>query len=312
MEHHTTLAERPYHARKAVSSTLLRDIETRGVEVAAYKYLFEKVHPSPAMVDGSIVHALSFPLLNERPYEIEPERIATQLALADAGDEYDSVAIGPEARRNAKAWTEFAASHPTSTLLIKPSELESHRIRAARLAKIARHVRFALACEFDIAENAWSAVSEGVAHEHSFFWVDEETGLECKARIDCATAFEAMDLKCTKDAHPLGFAGPRGILWTRRYFMQAAWYRHAMSLAGLADPAMPFKFVAVQPFPPYSVGVYLVPEDAMQIGMDLNRRALRAFRSHHRSDSENAYWTFKQQTATTPNWVRQLSYGVSK
>ena len=105
--------------------------------------------------------------------------------------------------------------------------------------------------------------------ELSMFW--KKDWIDCKARIDCfqSVAGVIWDLKSCNDASYDGF-------WMNvkkyRYYMAASWYMQG--LAEVNPGARPrFLWLAVENSPPYSLGVYEVSLDLLQVGYDACARA---------------------------------------
>lgn len=104
--------------------------------------------------------------------------------------------------------------------------------------------------------------------ELSLVWDDPDSGLRCKARLDCwlPALRTIVDLKSTLNASPESFA------WSARkfgYHRQAALYEEAVeTLAGY--PALPanehYVFIAYEKEPPWPVGVYRLGSRSLAAG----------------------------------------------
>ncbi len=113
--------------------------------------------------------------------------------------------------------------------------------------------------------------------ELSVFWVDEATGVPCRARFDKAVrtrhGLVLVDVKTTMDASDLAISKA---VATFGYHQQEAHYRAGAIAAGLhPDPA--FVFVFVEKEPPYLVSVAQLDGAAVEVGRRRNERALRMF-----------------------------------
>jgi exodeoxyribonuclease VIII len=107
-------------------------------------------------------------------------------------------------------------------------------------------------------------ICQGAKIEQSIFWRDERTGILCKARPDIWNHPLMADLKSTEDASYRGFqlsACKYG------YFLQAAMLYEASKSLGI--PFEKFVFMCVEKKAPYSVGFYMVDDEALQFGLDL-------------------------------------------
>lgn len=107
--------------------------------------------------------------------------------------------------------------------------------------------------------------------EVTFRWVDDESGMKCKARADQYESGEFMlDLKKTIDASPDGFA--RSI--TRYLYDQQA--AHYCDGARACDKPVPqYVILACEDAPPFVCQPYFLDPMAEERGWNLRRRALR-------------------------------------
>ena len=120
--------------------------------------------------------------------------------------------------------------------------------------------------------------------EKSIFWRDEETGIMCKCRPDIWNDPVCADLKTTEDASPKGF---QSSAMKFGYFLQAA-----MLYEGLKSIGMPFEaflFICVEKKKPYSGGMYLLDDAALQHGLYVFHLLLRRFAACQRSNDWPGY-----------------------
>ena len=112
--------------------------------------------------------------------------------------------------------------------------------------------------------------------ELSVTWVDEETGVFCKARWDRHSPELAggaiVDLKTTRDASPLNFERS---IFSYGYHRQGALYLQSAKAHDL--PARHYTIIAVEKVPPYGVAVYRLTEGAIQGGEDQVSPLLRRY-----------------------------------
>lgn len=101
--------------------------------------------------------------------------------------------------------------------------------------------------------------------ELSAVWVDAESGVQCKARLDRYSPLIAggaiVDIKTTEDASPRAFESS---IYKWGYHRQAAFYLAAARATGLA--AEHFVVVAVEKKPPFAVALYRITEGAIAAG----------------------------------------------
>jgi len=116
------------------------------------------------------------------------------------------------------------------------------------------------------------ALLEGARRELSIFWTDEETGIECRARLDVLGAGPA-DLKRAANGSPHGF---RMAAAKYGYAIQAAHYLMGCHAVGLPTDGFRFPFVAIEPNGRHPiVSVYDLDDDSLQRGMTDRANALR-------------------------------------
>lgn len=161
----------------------------------------------------------------------------------------------PETRRAIDWWALFDADHKGRTY-IAGSDYEHVR----RMAESAfRH------------SQAVAGLLTGGIREGTLRWTDEESGLQCKARLDNhEPGVFMLDLKKTRDASPEGFA--RSISHYE-YDQQAAHYCAGGQAIG--KPPKHFIFLACEDRPPYVCQPYFLDPMAEERGMALRRKRMR-------------------------------------
>jgi hypothetical protein len=105
-------------------------------------------------------------------------------------------------------------------------------------------------------------------------WVDAETRLRCKARLDHLCLDMLTDLKTvgrSMDARQFGRHATD--LW---YPCQVAFYR--LGLIATGHGAAPVHMIAAEAVPPYDVAVYRVEEDVMDAATEIVHELLRQVR----------------------------------
>ncbi|MER7167260.1 PD-(D/E)XK nuclease-like domain-containing protein [Micromonospora sp. NPDC000207] len=115
---------------------------------------------------------------------------------------------------------------------------------------------------------------DGVA-EQSLFWVDAETGVQCRARLDYLTTNRIVDYKTTTSANPGHIAKA---VDNFGYHQQDDWYRTGAIELDLVAPDAAFTFVFQSKTPPYLVTAVELDDTALKIGYERNRLALQIFR----------------------------------
>ena len=158
--------------------------------------------------------------------------------------------VAPECDRRTKEgkalWADFTAASEGRTVLTA-GESEQVESMAAGL----------------LAHPLVPALIEGGTPELSLIWDDPETCAPCKGRADLARleAGAILDLKTTLDASPTAFA--RSVV-SFGYSTQAAAYLSGAAVLG-AD-VRDFIILAVEKAPPFAVGIYRLPDAALELG----------------------------------------------
>jgi hypothetical protein len=93
--------------------------------------------------------------------------------------------------------------------------------------------------------------------ELTIVWIDPETGLKCKGRIDIDSEMKGFfaDLKKTKDAHPFRFARD---FRKHNYNSQMAFYADGLEVLG-HQKLKAVMIIAVEDYEPFYVQPYYVP-----------------------------------------------------
>lgn len=240
------ISDEEYHTRcLGASSSALKKLLRSPAHYRAY--LDEKDKDSCSRMFGRGVHAL----LLER-----------HLFL-------DKFAVWSEGRRYGKRFDEFAAAHAGKTIL---TEDEYHRAMEAALS-LRNSAQFPLGLWFDgvPASESYEAVP-AARTEFSIFWVDEETGLPCKIRVDAHSLMPraiAFDVKTTDDARTASFMRQ---FFKLDYDLQAAHYRAGLKAFYGVD--FPFLFAVVEDQAPHATNILGVDADVIGNGEAKRRHAL--------------------------------------
>jgi hypothetical protein len=239
-----------YHRQtQGASSSSLKKLLRSPAHYQAY--LSEVDTDSAARMFGRAVHAL----LLERPTFLQ------------------QFAVWTEGRRAGKNFETFELAHAGKTILTE----EEHN----RALEAAVHLRnsqdFPLGLWLDgVAATADQAAIPAARTEFSIYWIDEETGIQCKARIDAHSAAPtplSLDVKTTDDVRPNAFMRQ---FMKLDYDLQAAHYRAA--LRALHGVDFPFLFAAVESCEPYATRIYGMSEDLLANGEAKRQFALRTLK----------------------------------
>jgi len=244
-----------YHGGAGISKSGLDLIAQSPLHYWA-AYLDPKRQPreeTAAMAIGTAIHSAV----------LEPEKFdAEYIVVPDDAPKRPSVT-----QRNAKKpsdetlysidWWENFALQADGKRILSPDD------RAACVA-IAAQVRAHPAARVLFAD--------GIA-EQSAYWVDKETGLQCKARPDWMMAGGIVDVKSTENASPSAFQ--RSVVsW--RYHVQAAWYLDGIK-AATGDDSKAFMFAVFEKKAPYACAFYYADADMLELGRREYRRNLQTY-----------------------------------
>lgn len=161
----------------------------------------------------------------------------------------DSKSVGEGAK---KRWSAFQAEHADKTIL-SADEYDA-AVGAARAL---------------LAHPVASSYLRGGVREHTVTWVDAETGMRCKARIDQADT-HLVDIKSAREISPRLFATTVARL---AYHVQAAFYLDGALANGFELDPVPL-LLAVESSPPFDVVPYRLGPEVIEAGRTEYRRLL--------------------------------------
>lgn len=148
-------------------------------------------------------------------------------------------------------------------------------------------------------------LSNGLA-EHELYWVDKDTNIECKAKLDyliepCAQFPNGLiiDLKTTTNAEPNEFAKS---IYNFGYYNQQAFYCDAVKAIYKTDDYPPFIFIPVEKTAPFECSFLAGDETMLNIGLQENLKLLNLYKKCLESDNWFGYED-KVQTIGLPNWA---------
>ena len=129
-------------------------------------------------------------------------------------------------------------------------------------------------------------LDSGVA-EHSFYWVEDETGIRCKSRPDFVRdkGNVLVEIKTTKDASPFGFARECA---TYKYHIQAGFHSIGINAVRGGFPIQNV-IIAIENEPPYHVGVYYIPKIDIQQSIEKCKDALEILRDCKQNNKYPGY-----------------------
>lgn len=197
-------------------------------EQSPLHYLYEKrnkTEPTPAMILGSAFHCLV----------LEPDKYDETYAVAPQVDRRTNV--GKE------TWSMFCNANQGKKILTEEMALQIKRMRDALYLN-------------GPAKELLDQINET---EKALFWVQKETGVECKGKID-GIGDVIIDLKTCMDARPEFFH--KTIL--NDYKRQPSLYREGAKQNKMGSKD--FYFIAIEKEPPYGISCHKIARDFLDYG----------------------------------------------
>ncbi len=138
----------------------------------------------------------------------------------------------------------------------------------------------------------------------SMVWVDPETSLLCKGRLDAEKPGERLiDLKITNDPFPFAFSG---IMNRFKYHAQAAFYHDGYLLAQGKTPGsgpdIPFSFIACEDNDPFDIIAYNIGAESFDAGRIVYREALSKYKEIIESGEYSGYSNVAEEIEI-PHWA---------
>jgi exodeoxyribonuclease VIII len=254
----------------ALNNTLLRIIEKQS-PAHAKAHMEYPPEPSPVFEFGQGLHCLA----------LEPDEFDKRYSVAPICDRRTKV--GKE------TWSKFQESLDGKKAITN-DDFEQMKLMAEAIKRQAIH-RF---------------IEKGEA-EVCIVWIDNESGLLCKARIDYLHRNHAIliDLKSSADASPDAFSKA---IYNYGYYQQAGWYCDGWKTLTGDEPA--FVFLASEKGVPYAVAAYEMADEVVVAG----RKAYRNAISIYQQCLKNNYWpgySDKVEMLSLPTWALN-KIGMSK
>lgn len=249
-----------YHARPELSST-----QARLLLDSPARYLYAKSHPQPhkdAFDLGTAVHT---------------KVLGVGAQVITYPDEH----LTPSGSVSTKAATvEWTAEQRANGFVV---------IGAAQAAHVNGMAEAVLA-----KAEARAVLETTIGREVSIF--AEIDGVQTRARFDIYDGVNAADLKSARDASPRGFNTSVG---RYGYHIQDAWYSEAHT-AVTGSELESFKFLVVENFAPYMVGVYDLDDVWGYVAAQQTQRA----RDLYLDGIETGVWPgYESATLTPPAWA---------
>lgn len=142
--------------------------------------------------------------------------------------------------------------------------------------------------------------------EISVFWQDDDIGIDCKARIDCYSAYYniMIDLKTTRDCIEF-----RKSFFKYKYHIQAAYYMDGIAKVTGKTPEG-FMVFAVEKKPPYLCKSYFIgfQDETIIAGRDEYKYLLNLYsKCESENNFEKAFEKEIEIIDYLPNWYKKLT-----
>lgn len=213
------------------------------------------IDPTPAMLRGTLAHcAVLEPEAMAQRYVVLPEDAPRKPTRA----QWEAKKPSAESLAAMDWWRQFKDESAGRDLV----SFADYALCQAQLA--------AIAAQPELAE-----LLRAGRGEVSIFWIDEATGIYCKARPDWlptanGQSIRPLDLKTCADESPNGFGRAAARL---RYDLQAAHYTDGIeAVTGLTVDA--FVFGAVSSKPPILAVPYILTDEVRDQGRDERRELM--------------------------------------
>lgn len=222
---------------------------------------YGQVQETPAMALGTAIHSAI----------LEPETFEARYYL------------GQDVRRGTKAWETLEAM-AGERIVLKPDDWAT-----CMGLRDAVHGHYSA-----------SSLLAGIQTELSLYWIDPETGLKCRGRVDGLKGEwdTLLDLKTTTDVRP-GTISRK--IADMRYHVQDSYYRFGYEcLTGSPPGTFIFLFVEIEP--PYALRLYELHPRALELGGRLYRRDLNRYAQCYRDNHWPGYTPYAE-TIDLPVWT---------
>lgn len=256
--------EAEYHGDANLAPTLGRSLSSSGAKAildCPARFAWQREHPivKDAFDFGSVAHQI----------------------LLGGGSDIEIIEADSWRTNAAKEQREKARADGRTPIL----EADNERAMALVAAVLAHPI-------------AGAIFTAGGQAEQSLYWIDPETGVTCRGRVDWVHPRAIVDLKTTINASPGKFSRA---LVDYGYALQAAWYTEGWE--AVTGQALPFVHVVVEKEPPHLVAVYQIDHDALVYGADKAAQARRIFAECESSGEWPAY-SNEIELVSLPAWAR--------
>lgn len=257
------LSNKDYHADDAIGSTMLKIYAE-----CPQKFIHTRCsepESTDSMDLGTAVHCLV----------LTPENFDEEVRIAPHCDK--------RTKEGKETWAHFCES--SAKLVITEAQ---YAIAVAIAAAVYAH-----------PEASRLINQTGLEFEHSGFWDDPGTGIQCKYRPDIRSSNWIADLKTTSDASTSGFS--RSIAQYGYHVSAAHYLEGDRVLRGTEHNK--FIFIAVETKPPFAVAVYVLGDIALKEGQRIRSKALDGIYNSNVSGEWPSYNDGVATEIDLPKWA---------
>lgn len=274
---HEQLSADDYHAHPAIGASMLEDFR-KSRRVYYGRHVAREIvapEPSEAMTLGTLLHLRL----------LEPARFV------------GCVDVFPETASDGLEWNWRKPSHREERDKLQSGYDGVSRwlVQRDTLAEIE-----AIAEGVESNQTARAILRQPGEPEYSIFWTDEETGLECKCRVDWF-AETPLDIKTTRDPAPESYAKQVVGLG---YHRKLAHYK--AGLRALLGKKVDLVHLAIGTVKPYTVGQYNLLDfdrDGHSLGAGQRRMLLHKLKCCIDSGDWREPWEKGVVDLEIPNWA---------
>ena len=245
------MTEKQYNQIPAVRRSDLILLRRSPEHLEYAKSLAGHEEPTPAQIFGTAMHAAI----------LEPERFNQEYAVAPLVDK--------RTKAGKEEWAAFVAENEGKTVISREDydQIFAMKIQLMKSDKVLELLHG--------------------EHEKTYVWKDEETGEECKIRLDCLTKWDGrpviVDYKTVSSCEDGVFERE-----CRRYGykIQAGMYTEGLAVATDFMTDAGFMFICQEKTPPYAVRIYQCDPGFIEQG---NRQFHELLRYYHQC-RESGEW----------------------
>lgn len=267
-----------------------------------YEYTNEEYHSGPGVSRSALLELNRSPLhywyhyLNPDKPRHQPPPIIKVIDALDFGNALHTYILEPELFDEQYEVIEPIKRNTKAGKIIYEEALD--RIMGTGKLLICESAHNAILKTYESVKKDPYALDliRGAQFEKSIYWVDQETGIQCKVRPDIWQPNFIGDLKTAANASEKAFGRA---IYDHGYYIQAAMIREGFKFA-LGIEMNNFCYIVVEKEPPFACAIYSLDEHALNIGQQEFYRLLEKLKFYQDKDKWPSYPT---KTLTLPSYA---------